>query len=309
MKRSAIKIAVIGAGAVGATLAQRILESDIADVVLIDILKNVARGKALDLLDAAPIRDHERSIVGTDDYAEMKGSRIVVITAGLTRKPGMTRDDLIAKNAAIVRDVSLKIKEYAPEAIVIVVTNPLDAMTYLAYTTTGFPRNRVMGMAGILDGARFIQLVSAELGVPRSEIETFIMGSHGDTMVPVISKTTVRDRSITDVLPAEKLEAIIKRTCDRGAEIVGLLGSGSAFYSPSAGVLKMIECIVDDSGETLTASAILEGEYGLKNIAIGVPCVIGKDGMQQILEFDLTDGEREAFEKSAQAIRDVIEHV
>lgn len=307
MKRRDYKITVIGAGAVGATLAQRILEGDIADVVLIDILKDIAIGKAYDLLDAASIKDHERTIVGTDDYNAMKSSDIVVITAGLARKPGMTREDLITKNSAIVRDVAEKVKTYAPDSIVIVVTNPLDAMTYLVYKTTGFPKSRVMGMAGILDGSRFVQLVADALKVNRSEVETFILGSHGDTMVPVLSKTTVGDKSISDCLPKDKLDAIIQRTRDRGAEIVKLLGSGSAYYSPSAGVLKMIECIVDDSKETVVAAAILEGEYALKDIAIGVPVVLGKAGIEQVVEFELDEEEKTSLLNSAKAIKSVID--
>lgn len=307
MKRTPYKITVVGAGAVGATLAQRIIEGDIADVALIDIAKDLACAKAYDLLDAAPIKDHERIITGSDDYSAMGSSQIVVITAGLPRKPGMTREDLIARNAAIVRDVSEKVKTYAPNAIVIVVTNPLDAMTYLAWKTTGFPRHRVMGMAGVLDGSRFVQLVASELKIPRSEVETFIMGSHGDTMVPVLSKTTVKGESITDVLPKEKLAAIVRRTCDRGAEIVKLLGSGSAYYSPSAGALKMIECIVDDSKEVLTVSACLDGEYGLRDLAIGVPCSIGGGGAEKVAEFELSEEEKAAFDRSALAIRESIE--
>lgn len=307
MKRRQYKITVVGAGSVGATLAQRILESDIADVVLIDIVKGLACGKAYDLLDAAPIKDHERMIIGTDDYAMMESSDIVVITAGLARKPGMTREDLIAKNADIVRGVCEKVRTYAPKAILIIVTNPLDAMTYLSYKTTGFAKGRVIGMAGVLDGSRFIQLVASELKIPRSEISTFILGSHGDTMVPVLSKTTVSGKPIGEVLAKDKLDAIVARTRDRGAEIVKLLGSGSAYYSPSAGVLKMIECIVDDSKETLVVSAVLEGEYGLKDIAIGVPCAIGKDGIEKIVEFDLNDEEKDLFNKSALAIKSTIE--
>lgn len=306
MKIDKYKVAVIGAGAVGATLAHRILEGDIGDVVLIDILKDVACAKAYDLMDAAPIKEHERTIIGTDDYEKIKGSNIVVITAGLPRKPGMTREDLVAKNAAIVRGVSEKVKAYAPEAILIVVTNPLDVMTYLAYKTTGFDKKRIIGMAGVLDGSRLINLVASELKVPRSEIETYIMGSHGDTMVPVLSKTTVSGKPIRDVLPKDKLEAIVKRTCDRGAEIVKLLGTGSAYYSPSAGVLKIIESIVDDSREVLEVSAILEGEYGLKDIAIGVPCVIGKNGIEDIVELELDEEEKTLFSKSAQAIKSTI---
>lgn len=306
MKRTALKITVVGAGSVGSALAQRIIEGDIADVALIDVVKNVACAKAYDLLDAAPIKGHERAIIGTDDFSAMKSSDIVVITAGLSRKPGMTRDDLIAKNAAIVRDIAEKVKIHAPESILIVVTNPLDVMTYLARKTTGFDRKRVLGMAGVLDGSRFAQLVAAELKVPRSEVETFVMGSHGDTMVPVLSKTTVKGDSITDVCPRDTLNAIIKRTRDRGAEIVELLGDGSACYSPSAGVLKMIECIVDDSKEVLAVSACLDGEYGLTDIAIGVPCAISRKGIEQIVEFELSDEEGAAFATSAEAVKSAI---
>ena len=269
MKPFSYKISVIGAGAVGATLAQRIFEEGLADVVLVDVLKGIACGKAIDLKDAAPITGSEKSIIGTDDYEDMKESDIVVITAGLPRKPGMTREDLISKNAAIVKDVSGKIKEYAPGAIVIVVTNPLDAMTYLAYKTTGFNKGRVCGMAGVLDGARFTTLIAEELNTHRSSIKTLVLGSHGDTMVPIVSRTFVKGRPITELLSKEKIEGIVKRTCDRGAEVVSLLGTGSAYYSPSAAVLRMIMAIMDDVGEVLPASAYLSGEYGLKDIYMG----------------------------------------
>ena len=301
------KIAVIGAGAVGATLAQRILESGIADVVLVDILKNIAIGKALDLSDAAPVMAHERKIVGTDNYEEIKASRIVIITAGLPRKPGMSREDLIAKNSAIIKDVSGNVKKYAPDSIIIVVTNPLDSMTYLVRKTTGFKSERVLGMAGILDGSRLIQLVAAELNVPRSSVETCILGSHGNTMVPVISKTRVSGKPITDVISKDKLDAIIKRTRDRGAEIVGLLGSGSAYYSPSASTFKIVKAILNDTKETMVVSAYLKGEYGLKDIYIGVPCKVGKSGVEKIVEIDLSGEERAAFLKSAEAIKSSIE--
>jgi malate dehydrogenase len=297
------KISIIGAGAVGATLAQRVLESGVADVVLVDILKNLAKGKAFDLLDAAPIIGHERNISGTDNYEEIRSSDIVVITAGLARKPGMTRDDLIAKNAAIIKDVAGKVKQNAPSAIIIVVTNPLDTMTYLAYKTLGFPKQKVMGMAGALDGSRFIYLIADELKVPRSSIETYILGSHGDTMVPLVSKTLVNGKSVTDLIKKDRLDIIVKRTCDRGAEIVSLLGSGSAFYSPSAAVFNMIKAILKDTKETITASAYLEGEYGLKDMFIGVPCKIGKNGIEKILELDLSEEERASLTRSAQAIK------
>ncbi|MDD5136076.1 MAG: malate dehydrogenase, partial [Candidatus Omnitrophica bacterium] len=234
-----MKVSIIGAGAVGATLAQRVLESGLADVVLLDIVKNMAIGKAFDLSDAAPLAGHECSIAGTDDYKEISGSDVVVITAGFARKPGMTREDLIAKNAGIVKGVSENIKRYAPDSIVIVVTNPLDTMTYLARAATGFARQKVFGMAGELDGARFIYLIARELKVPRSSVQTYMLGSHGDTMVPVLSKTTISGRPVSGLIPKDKLDSIVKRTRDRGAEIVSLLVSGSAYYSPSAAAFKM----------------------------------------------------------------------
>lgn len=301
-----MKISIIGAGAVGATLAQRVIESGLADVALIDIAGKIAAGKALDLLDAAPILGHERNIVGTDDFGEIKGSGIVVITAGFPRKPGMTREDLIAKNACIVRDVSQKIRSYAADAIVIVVTNPLDTMTFLAYKTCGFKREKVFGMAGVLDSSRLVYLISQELKVPRSSVKTCILGSHGDTMVAVISKTTVSEKPVTKLIEKTRLDAIVKRTCDRGAEIVSYLGTGSAFYSPSAAVFAMLDSILHDKKETLAASVYLNGEYGLKDICIGVPCVIGKNGIEKIVEIDLTDEESVAFRKSSEAIKDSI---
>jgi len=302
-----MKVSIIGAGAVGATLAQRVLESGLADTVLLDILKNIAAGKALDLLDAGPIVGHERSIIGTGDYSRIASSDIVVITAGLPRKPGMTREELIAKNAGIVRDVSKNIKQYAPSAIVIVVTNPLDAMTYLTLKETGFSREKVFGMAGLLDGSRFIALIADELKVPRAKVETMILGSHGDTMVPLLSRTRVSGKPVEKLLSKERLDAIIKRTRDRGAEIVGLLGTGSAYYSPSAGAFKMIEAIAKGTGETLVVSSYLDGEYGLKGICIGVPCKLGRNGIEKIIELKLTEEEKEAFYKSAQAIKGSIE--
>ena len=297
------KISIIGAGAVGATLAHRVLESGIADVVLLDILKNVALGKAMDLSDASSIVAHERSIIGTDNYKDIESSDIVIITAGLPRKPGMARDELISKNAGIIRLVALKVKAHAPSSIVIVVTNPLDVMTYLTYKVTGFPKSRVIGMAGILDGSRFIYLIASELVAPRSSIETYVLGSHGDTMVPLISKTRVGAKLVTEIMASEKLQAIVKRTCDRGAEIVSLFGSGSAYYSPSAAVFKMIESILKDKKETLAVSAYLEGEYGLRDLCIGVPCKIGSGGIDKIVELDISGPEKAALTRSAEAIK------
>ncbi len=307
MKPSLYKISVIGAGAVGATLAQRLFESGFADVVLLDVVKNIARGKALDLMDAAPIMGTEKSIVGTDDYKDIRDSDIVVITAGLPRKPGMTREDLISKNAAIVKDVSSKIKIHAPEAIVIVVTNPLDIMTYLAYKATGFNRNRVVGMAGALDGSRFIALIADELKVRRDLIKTYVMGSHGDTMVPIISQTFVNGRLLSSVIPKDKIESIVKRTCDRGAEIVSLLGTGSAYYSPSAAVLKMVKAMMDDAGDVVTASFYLNGEYGLKDICMGVPCRFDRRGVIDVMKLELSNEEKELFSRSAVAVKSSID--
>lgn len=297
------KVSIIGAGAVGATLAQRVLESGIADVVLLDILKNLAQGKAFDLLDASPIAGHEKNITGTDDYGQIRDSDIVVITAGLPRKPGMSRDDLVAKNAAIIKDVASNVKKYAPHSIIIAVTNPLDTMTYLTLKLTAFSKQKVIGMAGALDGSRFIYLLADELKVPRSSIETYMLGSHGDTMVPIISKTRVNGKPVTSLIAKDKLDAIVKRTSDRGAEIVSLLGSGSAYYSPSAAVFKMIDIILKGKKETVVASAYLEGEYSLNDICIGVPCVLGRNGIEKVIELDLSEEEKKAFLKSAQAIK------
>jgi len=301
------KVAVIGAGAVGATLAQRIIESGLADVVLVDILKNVAAGKALDLLDASPVVGHDRNIVGTDDYAAIKGSDVVVVTAGLPRKPGMTREELIAKNASIVRAVSEKIKIHAPSAILIIVTNPLDVMTYLALKTTGFGSKKVLGMAGALDGSRMAYLIADELKVKRSSVETLVLGSHGDTMVPILSKTFISGKPVAGLINKDKLDGIVKRTCDRGAEIVALLGTGSAFYSPSAAVFEMLKAIDGDTKQAMAVSAHLSGEYSLDGICIGVPCVIGKAGIEKVIEIELSKEEREAFLKSARAIKSSID--
>ena len=298
-----MKVSIIGAGSVGATLAHRVLESGLADVVLLDIFEKIAMGKAMDLSDASPIAGHEGNITGTGDYKDIESSDIVVITAGLPRRSGMTRDELISKNAGIVKDVAAKIKTHAPRSIVIVVTNPLDVMTYLTYKITGFPKNRVIGMAGVLDGARFVYLIASSLGVPRSSVETYILGSHGDAMVPLVSNTKVSGKPVTGIMAGEKLAQIVRRTRDRGAEIVSLLGSGSAYYSPSAAVFKMIEAILKDKKETLTVSAYLEGEYGLSDLYIGVPCKIGKLGVEKVVELAISGEEKAAFLRSAQGLK------
>jgi len=301
------KVSVIGSGAVGATLAQRVAESGLADVVLVDILGKVACGKAYDMLDASAVIPHECDILGTDDYSKIASSDIIVVTAGLARKPGMTREDLVVKNAEIVKAVCAHIKTYSPNAIVIMVTNPLDVMTYLANKITGIDRKRVFGMAGVLDASRLVYLIAKEANVPRSSVETFVMGSHGDTMVPIISKTKIAGKPISGILSKDKIEAIVKRTCDRGAEIVSLLGTGSAYYSPSAAVFKMIKAIFEDSKEMLVASSVLCGEYGLSGVAIGVPCILGKNGIEKVVEMDISENEMDSFQKSAKAIRSSID--
>lgn len=297
------KVSIVGAGAVGATLGQRILESGLADVVLIDIAKNMACGKALDLLDAGPIIGHENKITGTDDYSQIASSDVVVVTAGFPRKPGMTREELISKNADIVKLASANVKKYSPDAILIIVTNPLDIMTYLALKIASFAREKVFGMAGVLDSSRFVTLIADELKVPRSSIKAYMLGSHGDTMVPVLSKTTVNGRPIQSFIPKDKLDKIIKRTCDRGAEIVALFGTGSAYYSPSAAAFKMVNAVLKDTKEELIVSVYLKGEYGLDDVCIGVPCKIGKKGIEGIIKLELSGEEEKAFFKSAQAIK------
>ena len=298
------KVSIIGAGNVGATLAMRVLESGLADVALIDIAGDMVRGKALDLADASPIVGHELKITGGDQYDVIKDSDIVVITAGLARKPGMSREDLIAKNAEIVKAASKYIKDLAPKAIVIIVTNPLDIMTHISQMATGFDRNKVFGMAGVLDGSRMIYLIAEELKVPRSSVKTFILGSHGDTMIPLVSYTTVGGKPLKNLLSLDKITEIVERTRNRGAEIVSLFGTGSAYYSPSAAVFSMIECVLNDRKEVMAVSACLDGEYGLKDIAVGVPCRLGNSGIEEIVELKLAAEEDAAFRKSADAIRE-----
>ncbi|MDD5449537.1 MAG: malate dehydrogenase [Candidatus Omnitrophica bacterium] len=300
------KISIIGAGNVGATLALRIAETAIADVVLLDIAEGICVGKATDLTDAAPLSGNNCKIFGTKDYTAAADSDIVVITAGLPRTPGMNREELFLKNSAIVRDAAEKIKAVSPEAIIIVVTNPLDAMTWLVLKATGFPKNRVMGMAGVLDASRFIALAAEAAGVRYRDVETFVIGSHGDTMVPVLSHTKIKGRPIEAVLAPQKIEEIVSRTKNRGAEIVGFLKTGSAYYAPSASVFSMIKAITGNTNEVLCVSCFLEGEYGLNDICIGVPAKIGRTGISKIVELSLNDEEKQAFERSAKQIRETI---
>lgn len=304
-----VKITVVGAGMVGGTLAQRLAERNFADIVLIDIIGDLARGKALDIAQAAPILGYDINIVGGDSWEHAKDSDIVVITSGVPRKPGMTREELLETNFKIVKDVSEKVKSLCPNSIVIVVSNPLDAMTYTAYKVLQFPKNRVMGMAGVLDTARFRMFLAEKLRVSPKDIFAFVLGSHGDTMVPVLSYTTVNGVPIEKLLPKEELEKIVERTRNGGAEIVKLLKTGSAFYAPSAAVLDMIEAIVFDRKRILPACVMCEGEYGINGIFVGVPVLLGKEGAEKIYEFDLKEEELAALKKSAEVVRKLQQEV
>lgn len=297
------KVSVIGAGNVGSAVAQGVLARGIADVALIDVVNGLPQGKALDLAEAMPIESLSGGIEGGNEFDLLKGSDAVVVTAGITRKPGMSRDDLLATNAEIIGSVARRIAEHAPAAAVIVVTNPLDVMTYLAWKATGFPRERVMGMAGVLDSTRFAHFVSRELGVSPRDISAMVLGGHGDAMVPLPRYTTVSGVPITDLLPADKIAALVKRTRDGGAEIVSLLKQGSAYYAPGSAAALMVESLLSDEKRLLPAAALLEGEYGERDICLGVPVVVGGAGVERIIELVLSKEERQALQESAGAVR------
>jgi malate dehydrogenase len=299
------KITVVGAGNVGATAAQRVAEKELArTVVMVDVVEGIPQGKGLDQWQAAPIELYDSRVIGTNTYDETGGSDIVIITAGIARKPGMSRDDLLNTNAGIVRDVSQQVKKTSPNAIVIVVSNPLDVMCYVAKEVTGFPRERVIGMAGVLDTARYRAFLAEACDISVKDIQAMVLGGHGDTMVPLISYTTVSGIPITKFLDKSKLDAIVDRTRNGGAEIVKYLKTGSAYYAPSAGAVQMAEAIVKDHKRILPCAAWLEGEYGMKGLFLGVPCKLGKRGLEQVIEVELTKDERAALEKSAQAVRE-----
>jgi malate dehydrogenase len=299
-------ISIIGAGQVGATLAFLTLERKLGDVVLIDYVEGLAKGKALDIMQAGAITGFENSIIGTDDYSKIKGSEIVVITAGLPRKPGMSRLDLLKKNSEIVSSVVKEIAAYAPESIILVVTNPLDVMTYLAYKKSNFKPERVLGQAGVLDTARLKYFIAQECEVPAQEVSTMILGGHGDSMVPIISQTTVSEKPLIEMLSKEAIEKVIEKTRSGGAEIVSLLKTGSAYYAPAGAALIMMDAIVKDANSLLPASAYLNGEYGLKDIYVGVPVRLGREGIREVVEISLTDKEKEALHKSAAIYRQSI---
>jgi malate dehydrogenase len=300
------KITVIGAGNVGATAAQRLAEKNLArSVVMVDVVEGVPQGKALDQWQSGPIEGYDTRVIGTNDYDAAAGSEIFVVTAGIARKPGMSRDDLVKTNAGIVQSVSEQIKRVAPDAIVIVVSNPLDAMCYVARKASGFPRERVIGMAGALDTARYRTFLAEAMNVSVEDIQAMVLGGHGDTMVPLISYTTVSGIPVTQLLAKDKLDAIVQRTRNGGAEIVAFLKTGSAYYAPSAAAIQMVEAIVHDKKRVLPCSVWLQGEYGLKDVYCGVPAKLGKGGLEQILEVTLTDQERTDLHKSAESVRGI----
>jgi malate dehydrogenase len=307
MSVSRRKVTVIGAGNVGATAAQRIAEAGIADVCLVDVVEGLPQGKALDLAEAAPLHHHDHVISGTNDYADTAGSDIIVVTAGLARQPGMSRDDLLLKNAGIVRVVVGNAVRYSPNAILIIVTNPLDAMVHVALETSGFPRERVIGMAGVLDSARFRTFIAQELGVSSADVTAFVLGGHGDTMVPLPRLSTVAGIPLPELMKPDRIEALVQRTRNGGAEVVALLKSGSAFYAPSSSVLHMVDSILNDRKRVLPCAVLLKGEYKIDGLVVGVPIVIGATGMERIIEVKLTPEEQAALLTSSESVRSLVD--
>jgi len=301
------KVTVIGAGNVGATAAQRLAEKELCDVVLVDIIEGFPQGKALDLAEAAPIEKHDARLIGSNDYAASANSDIVIITAGIPRKPGMSRDDLLNINAGIMDNVTKEVAKLSPDAVIIVVSNPLDAMCHVAYETSGFPKNRVIGMAGVLDSARFRSFIALELNVSVENTTAFVLGGHGDTMVPLPRYSTVAGIPITELMPKERIDSLVERTANGGAEIVGLLKTGSAFYAPASAAVEMAESILKDKKKILPCAAYLEGEYGFNELFIGVPVKLGANGVEEVIEITLTAEEKSALEKSADAVRELKE--
>jgi len=299
------KVTVIGAGNVGATAAQRLAEKELCDVVLVDIIEGVPQGKTLDLAQAAPIEKHDARLLGSNTYDATTGSQVVIITAGIPRKPGMSRDDLLSTNAGIVKKVTREVASRSPQAILIIVSNPLDAMCHVAHEASGFPKQRVIGMAGVLDSARFRAFISMELNVSVENTHAFVLGGHGDTMVPLPRYSTVAGVPITELMTPERIEALVQRTRNGGAEIVGLLKTASAFYAPSAAAVEMAESILKDKKKILPCAAYLEGEYGIRDLFIGVPVKLGARGVEQVIEIKLTPEENAALQKSAAAVQEL----
>jgi len=300
------KVTVVGAGNVGATLAQRLVERGDSDVVMVDIVDGLPQGKALDLLEAGPVVGYDSRVIGTNGYEETAGSDICVITSGVPRKPGMSRDDLVLTNMKIVRGVTEEIVHRSPQAILIVVSNPLDAMAQLAFTVSRFPRERVIGMAGVLDTARFRTFIAQELQVAVEDVQAYVLGGHGDTMVPLARMCTVAGVPISELLPKERIDAIVKRTRDGGAEIVNLLKTGSAFYAPSAAVAQMVDAILLDRKRILPCAVHLQGEYGIKGLFVGVPVKLGAQGAEEVIQLELTADERAALQRSADSVQELL---
>jgi malate dehydrogenase len=300
------KVSIVGSGNVGATAAHWIASKELADVVLIDIIEGVPQGKGLDLLEAMPIEKRDSHVLGTNDYADTANSEIVVITAGIPRKPGMSRDDLLNTNYKIMSDVVSKAIQHSPDCILIVVSNPLDAMAQAAYKLSKFPRERVIGMAGVLDSARFRTFIAEELNVSVENVTAFVLGGHGDTMVPLTRYSTVAGIPVTELMEPKRLESLVQRTRDGGAEIVKYLKTGSAYYAPSAAVAEMVEAILKDKKKILPCAAYLDGEYGIKGLYVGVPVKLGAKGIEQIIEIKLTSEEKAALNKSADAVKELV---
>lgn len=301
------KITVVGAGFVGSTLVQRLAERDYADVVMFDIVPNMPQGKALDMLQAGPVLGYDTLITGTNNYADTANSDIVVITSGFPRKPGMSRDDLLKKNREIITQVTEQVVKYSPNSIIIMVTNPLDAMAHVALQVSGFPRERVLGMAGVLDTARFRTFIAQEVGASVRDVQAYVLGGHGDTMVPLSRMCTVAGVPISQLIPAERIEQIVQRTRDGGAEIVKLLGTGSAYFAPSASVLQMIDSIILDKKMIMPCAIYLQGEYAINNLYVGVPAQLGAQGLEKVVEVELTEQERSQLHKSVAAVKELVE--
>ena len=302
------KVSVIGSGFTGATTAFLIAQKELGDVVLVDIpdMENPTKGKALDMAEAAPVLGFDAKVAGTSDYRDTEGSDLVIITAGMARKPGMSRDELVQTNQRIMKAVTAEVAKYSPDSIILVLTNPVDAMTYTVFNESGFPKERVIGQSGVLDTARFRAFVAEELNLSVKDITGFVLGGHGDDMVPLVRYSYAGGIPLETLLPPERLEAIVDRTRKGGAEIVNLLGNGSAYYAPAASLAEMAEAILKDQKRVLPSIAYLEGEYGMDGIYIGVPTVLGAGGIEKIIELDLTPDEKKSFEKSAESVRNVI---
>ena len=303
------KIALIGAGNIGGVLAEQIAYRELGDVVLFDVVEGMPQGKALDMAEGAPLADSDMRISGTNEYSGIAGADVVIITAGLARKPGMSRDDLLKTNLSIMQQVAVGVRDNAPDAYVIVVSNPLDAMVYTFKEVSGFPKNRVVGMAGVLDSARFRAFVAWELGVSVQDVTALVLGGHGDTMVPLVRYCTVNGIPISKLLPPDKIDAIVERTKGAGGEVVGLLKTGSAFVSPAVSAIEMAESILKDKKRVLACACLCEGEYGVNGLYLGVPCVLGAGGVERIIELELDGEERKAFDASVEHVRRLVDEI